>query len=553
MMRPHAVHRRQLEDAQDDRRGRGVHPGAAAARVDAPTASTSRSAPPFTALQADGRLDARLARRGLRAEHARGARRARSPARSRAPMLDRDRRPRRRPRPLRAPPVLRRDRPRAGAEGRRRRSRPACAPILCVGETEEERERGDTERKLRHQVQEGLEKVADRAARRGRRSPTSRSGRSAPGMVATPEQAQEAIAFVRALVGDRDREQAERDARSSTAARVKPDNAAELLALPDVDGALVGGASLDADSFAAIVDAAVEAAAVTACRSRRSCLVVLDGWGLAPTGRATRSRSPTRRSSTSSGQRYPHTTLTACGEAVGLPEGQMGNSEVGHLNLGAGAVVQQDLTRIDEAVERRHAGRERGPAGGAGRRRARAPDRARLRRRRALGLEHLRGADRARRRAAASPDLVVHAFTDGRDTLPDRRRGVPRDGRGLVRRGRRRARRHGHRPLLRDGPRQALGPHPAGLRPARRTARAEHHADTGDDGRARRLRARRDRRVHQRRRRSATRRAIRPGDSRHRLQLPPRPHARDHAARSPSPASTRSTAAAPSRSSATRR
>ena len=49
---------------------------------------------------------------------------------------------------------------------------------------------------------------------------------------------------------------------------------------------------------------------------------------------------------------YPHTQLTACGRAVGLPEGQMGNSEVGHLNLGAGAVVMQDLTRIDEAVER---------------------------------------------------------------------------------------------------------------------------------------------------------------------------------------------------------
>ena len=57
--------------------------------------------------------------------------------------------------------------------------------------------------------------------------------------------------------------------------------------------------------------------------------------------------------------RYPHTTLTAAGEAVGLPEGQMGNSEVGHLNLGAGAVVKQDLTRIDEAVARRHARRER--------------------------------------------------------------------------------------------------------------------------------------------------------------------------------------------------
>ena len=47
---------------------------------------------------------------------------------------------------------------------------------------------------------------------------------------------------------------------------------------------------------------------------------------------------------------HPHTSLTAWGRAVGLPEGQMGNSEVGHLNLGAGAVVQQDLTRIDDAV-----------------------------------------------------------------------------------------------------------------------------------------------------------------------------------------------------------
>jgi triosephosphate isomerase len=76
------------------------------------------------------------------------------------------------------------------------------------------------------------------------------SGRSA-----TPEQAQEAIAFVRALVADRDREQAERT-RVLYGGSVKPDNAAELLALPDVDGALVGGASLDPEGFAAIVSAA---------------------------------------------------------------------------------------------------------------------------------------------------------------------------------------------------------------------------------------------------------------------------------------------------------
>jgi triosephosphate isomerase (TIM) len=127
-------------------------------------------------------------------------------------------------------------------------------PILCVGETEAEREAGDTERKLRHQVQEGLEKVA-----------TERLGdvviayepiwAIGTGLVATPEQAQEAVAFIRALVADRDREQAER-ARILYGGSVKPDNAVELLGLPDVDGALAGGASLQVDDFAAIVEAA---------------------------------------------------------------------------------------------------------------------------------------------------------------------------------------------------------------------------------------------------------------------------------------------------------
>ncbi|MDQ6607556.1 MAG: triose-phosphate isomerase [Actinomycetota bacterium] len=126
--------------------------------------------------------------------------------------------------------------------------------ILCVGETEEERERGDTERKLRHQVQEGLARIE-----------TERLGEIViayepiwaigTGKVATSEQAQDAIAFVRALVGDRSPEQAELT-RVLYGGSVKPDNAAELLALPDIDGALVGGASLEAESFAAIVGAA---------------------------------------------------------------------------------------------------------------------------------------------------------------------------------------------------------------------------------------------------------------------------------------------------------
>jgi triosephosphate isomerase len=126
-------------------------------------------------------------------------------------------------------------------------------PILCVGETEEEREANETQRKLRHQVQEDLARVPDE--RLGdvvvAYEPIWAIG---TGRVATPELAQEAIAFVRALIGDRSTEQATRT-RVLYGGSVKPDNAAELLALPDVDGALVGGASLEPDSLAAIVGA----------------------------------------------------------------------------------------------------------------------------------------------------------------------------------------------------------------------------------------------------------------------------------------------------------
>jgi triosephosphate isomerase (TIM) len=75
------------------------------------------------------------------------------------------------------------------------------------------------------------------------------------GRVATPEQAQEACGFIRALVADRSREQAERT-RVLYGGSVKADNAGEQLAEPDIDGALVGGASLDPESFAEIVAAA---------------------------------------------------------------------------------------------------------------------------------------------------------------------------------------------------------------------------------------------------------------------------------------------------------
>ena len=130
-------------------------------------------------------------------------------------------------------------------------------PILCVGETEEERERGETERKLRYQVQEGLEKVPLERLPEVvvAYEPVWAIG---TGRVATPEQAQEAVAFVRALVAGFDKDAAEQ-VRVLYGGSCKPDNAAELMALPDVDGALVGGASLDPADFATIVEIAAAA------------------------------------------------------------------------------------------------------------------------------------------------------------------------------------------------------------------------------------------------------------------------------------------------------
>jgi triosephosphate isomerase (TIM) len=127
-------------------------------------------------------------------------------------------------------------------------------PILCVGETDEERERGDTERKLRHQIKEDLSKVAEADLSKVviAYEPIWAIG---TGKVATAHQAQEAAGFIRALVGDRSKEQS-RSVRVLYGGSVKPENAEELLALPDVDGALVGGASLEAESLAAIIAAA---------------------------------------------------------------------------------------------------------------------------------------------------------------------------------------------------------------------------------------------------------------------------------------------------------
>jgi 2,3-bisphosphoglycerate-independent phosphoglycerate mutase len=146
-------------------------------------------------------------------------------------------------------------------------------------------------------------------------------------------------------------------------------------------------------------------------------LVILDGWGLAEDGPGNAVSLADTPVMDGLYETYGRTTLTACGEAVGLPAGQMGNSEVGHLNLGAGTIVKQDLARIDAAVEDGSLAAnevlQRALAG--------AP-RVHL-----IGLASDGGVHSSDRHlkalisiaaGAGVEDLVIHAFTDGRDVSP---------------------------------------------------------------------------------------------------------------------------------------
>jgi 2,3-bisphosphoglycerate-independent phosphoglycerate mutase len=154
----------------------------------------------------------------------------------------------------------------------------------------------------------------------------------------------------------------------------------------------------------------------------RVALVILDGWGLAEPGPGNAVSLAETPVFDEVWERFPHTQLSASGHDVGLPEGQMGNSEVGHLNLGAGSIVKQDLARIDDAI-----------ADGSffenevlldACERARSSPRGRLH---LIGLVSDGGVHSGWGHIEACielaaqegvPDLVVHAFTDGRDTSP---------------------------------------------------------------------------------------------------------------------------------------
>src|SRR4030095_2711126 len=83
---------------------------------------------------------------------------------------------------------------------------------------------------------------------------------------------------------------------------------------------------------------------------KKAVLIILDGWGINPDPAVSAIEAADTPFYDSLWRKYPHATLVTHGEDVGLPEGQMGNSEVGHLNIGAGRVIYQELARINKAV-----------------------------------------------------------------------------------------------------------------------------------------------------------------------------------------------------------
>ena len=163
-------------------------------------------------------------------------------------------------------------------------------------------------------------------------------------------------------------------------------------------------------------------------------LIVLDGWGLAEPGPGNAVELAETPVFDRLWAEYPHATLRTSGRDVGLPDGQMGNSEVGHLNLGAGAIVNQDLTRIDIAIEQGEfaendvllAACQKGQQAGRLHLMGLVSDGGVH-----SSLEHVKTLLKL---AAGQdvPDVVVHAFTDGRDTLPRSAEGFIADLEGAL-------------------------------------------------------------------------------------------------------------------------
>ena len=221
--------------------------------------------------------------------------------------------------------LLRRDRRDRRASAPRAALEAGLSVIACVGETEAEREAGRDRGRARRQASPCSTRTSSSSSR------TSRSGRSAPARPRRPEHraggarvhqvAARRAGPLRRLGEARQRGRAPRAAGRRRRARRRR-LARRRLVRRDLPG-----------------------------RAPLVALVILDGWGCAPPGPGNAVELADTPVFDRLWAEYPHTTLEASGEAVGLPPGQMGNSEVGHLTIGSGRILYQDLMRVNKAIE----------------------------------------------------------------------------------------------------------------------------------------------------------------------------------------------------------
>ncbi len=221
---------------------------------------------------------------------------------------------------------------------------------------------------------------------------------------------------------------------------------------------------------------------------KKALLMILDGWGIGNKGKGDVIYNTPTPYMDYLNQNYPHSQLLTCGENVGLPDGQMGNSEVGHLNIGAGRIVYQDLVKINRAcqdgsilknkeiVSAYTYAKEQGKNvhlmgltsnGGVH-----------------SSLDHLFKLIEIGKEYGVK-NTFVHCYMDGRDT-------DPQSGKGFIQQVTDECKKAGNAaiasivgrgPLLRYGPRQALGAREGGLRPHRQgRGQAGHRYGQGHAG-----------------------------------------------------------------------
>ncbi|MFV0246407.1 MAG: 2,3-bisphosphoglycerate-independent phosphoglycerate mutase [Mycoplasmatales bacterium] len=221
--------------------------------------------------------------------------------------------------------------------------------IVCVGEQKIERESNLTNQVLESQIKEAFKDISkeDFSKIIVAYEPVWAIG---TGLSASDQDANDACKYIRNLVKDLYDQEVAQELVIQYGGSVKPDTITNLLKQSDIDGALIGGASLEVDSFNELINTAGFDKEDNS-HDGPVLLAIMDGVGIRSEEHGNAVMQANTPYLDKLVEDYPHSKLYADGLNVGLPDGQIGNSEVGHLNIGAGRVVNQVLVKVNKEIE----------------------------------------------------------------------------------------------------------------------------------------------------------------------------------------------------------